>query len=151
MLCQRLGLEFSPAMIDYGQQASSEWRLGDHNSVYQYSRPVAQKAEEWTLALGDPQVWRLADDYLEHVGCDTVTRLGYKYAQLRETLDAGCPQPLQLRFTVSLTHLLDKPAERRSLWELYSLRLVRSLYRRGVAGTAARVAREWTRPEQPGK
>ena len=138
-------------MIDYGQQVSSEWRLGDHNSVYQYSRPVAQKAEEWTLALGDPQVWRLADDYLEFLGCDAVTQLGYIYAQLRETLAGRRPQPLQLRFTVSLARLLDKPADRRSVWERSSLSLVRSLYRRGVAGTATRVARQWSRPEKPGK
>ena len=65
-ICSWLGLQFSSEMIDYGRAKDQPvWRYGDQNKVYQDTKPDSQNLDKWIMALDNPQVWRIVNDYLE--------------------------------------------------------------------------------------
>lgn len=141
-LCQGMGVDFVPEMIEYGRQpAIPRWSLGDQKSVYQYTRPVPQYAEEWVRALENPQVWRLASDYLHVLGRETVEQMGYSWVALEETLETRRAGRFSRWFTFSMAWLMKKPPEERRWWERNMLRLTRSLRRQGGWGTVITVLR----------
>jgi hypothetical protein len=135
-ICEGLALDFAPEMLEYGQHDLPKWRLGDQEGVYRQMRPVAQSVEKWLEALDDPQVWRLARDYLQVLGPATIRRLGYIYGEMRQALADRRPGPLARWRTLSLAWLMQKPAQERSLWTRGLVWLLRSLQRDGVWHTA---------------
>lgn len=150
-ICGRLGVDFVPEMIKYGRHNLPRWHFGDQEAVYQFMRPVLQNAEKWVQALDDRQVWRLANEYLQLLGQETVQQMGYAYGELRQILRAHEPHRVHLWFTFSLAWLLEKPIEDRRRWIRGIVRLKRSLQRRGIVGTAVaggrRVVHALSNPE----
>jgi len=139
-VCQHLQLEFHPQMVDYGRHGQAAWPLGDPQTVYQHSRPAAHYADRWLTSIQDPQVWRLAKDYLGALGPTLIHRLGYSYADLERSL--GANQPGRTKFTVSLSWLLAKLATQRTGIEHARLRLLRSLQTQGTGATAVKVVKQ---------
>jgi hypothetical protein len=90
--CSKIGVEYDPAMIDYGRTDLPVWEFGDKKSVYKGGRPNAANAERWTADLADAQVWRLCDEYLRGLGRGTIEAMGYSFDALRKTLDAHRPR-----------------------------------------------------------
>ena len=111
-LCERLHLEFLPEMIEYGRSGNPGWKLGDPTGVGQRSRPDASRASGWAKALSDPQVWRLAHDYLELLGPSTLNDLGYDYEGLWEEIQRHRISDLRLLATLPLSWALGLPAKR---------------------------------------
>lgn len=140
-ICDRLGVDFVPEMVEYGHHSFTRWRFGDQESIYKHSRPTSQNAEKWVQSLDDPQVWRLAYDYLRLLGRETVEQMGYPYERLRQVLEEQRPHRFRLIFTFSLAWLLRKPPEERKRWERNMVRLMRSLQRHGIGGTAVAAVR----------
>ncbi len=133
-LCNKLEIDFDPAMIEYGHHTLPHWTLGD-TKVYNHARPIAQVAEEWIETIADPQAWRLANRYLDLLGQRTVEQMGYSYRELRQTLETHRPHRMQLCFTFSLDWWLKKPAQERTKWEYRAVRLAHELRWRGFAST----------------
>ncbi len=140
-ICSRMGIDFVPEMIEYGDQDISRWRFGDQEGVYQHSRPVLKNVEKWEQALDNPQVWRLARDYLKLIGKEIIEKMGYSYEELRQVLEAHRPSRVRLWFTFSLAWLLKRPLEEHKKWMRGIVRLRMSLRRRGIWGTTVAVAR----------
>jgi hypothetical protein len=93
-LCQHLGLEFEPAMLDYGAQPAFKGRYGDPAGVDRHTRPTTASLDRW-LELGRSRQGRhLARAYLEGLGPETVARMGYDAGQLLARLEA---EPLEGR------------------------------------------------------
>lgn len=107
-VCQQIGVEFLPEMIHYGESDAPAWRFGDKKSVYENTKPDAQYLEKWTTALKTPQVWRLVHDYLQLLGPETLTAMGYSYEELEQTVETYRPAALSQRFTFSLTSAIRK-------------------------------------------
>jgi hypothetical protein len=128
-VCEWLGVDFVPEMIEYGRHDLPRWDLGDPGDVYSHTRPVRERADRWVQMLDDSQVWRLASDYLRLLGPETVQRMGYSFEDMRRVLEASRPCRFRLWLTVPLAWLLDSPME------VFRQR-ARSLLRRGVSGTA---------------
>lgn len=96
-ICQGIGIKFYPEMIEYGVSNSIKWRFGDKGLVYEKTRPDSDNVDKWILSLKNPQIWQAASDYLELLGDEIVTQMGYSYEELRETLDVN--RPLRLDFS----------------------------------------------------
>jgi hypothetical protein len=95
-ICQAMKLKFSPAMIEYGIGNSMPWKFGDQKLVYQRTRPDPQNSDQWISSLKDPQIWQTANDYLEFLGHEVISQMGYSYQDLRKTLDTNRPQETDL-------------------------------------------------------
>lgn len=116
IICDALGLKVFPSMVNYGDNDLPRWSLGDQK-VYQFKRPDPKKANAWIQALDDPMTWRLAKDYLDFLGRDTVTQMGYSYGDLDRIIQTHRPQGPFRRVTAPIMWLLKRPPEDRSVWE----------------------------------
>ena len=105
-ICHWLGISFLPHLIDYGNNGLSKFPIGDPAGVYNHSRPAGDRAEAWQQKLDDPQVWRLASDYLEFLGPAILTRMGYRHEELRFTLDQHRPNRARLAMTLPLSYIM---------------------------------------------
>lgn len=138
-ICDRLGINLTPGMIEYGND-KPDWRFGDHKEIHKHTRPTPENVDKWIQAVKDPQIWRLTSEYLELLGLETVEQMGYNYQELRGVLDGRQPHGSHLRLTFPLAWLLDKPQDERRRWERDSIRLIRSLQRHGFQGAASALA-----------
>jgi hypothetical protein len=136
-ICEGLGIDFRPDMIEYGRGGVERWVLGDPRGVYQHSRPMAENADKWAASLRDPQLWRLVHDYLKWLGPEQVDRMGYSYLELSATVDAARPPRRRLWFTFSLATVTERcPTARRHL--LGTIQRVRNaVLRHGLVGATA--------------
>jgi hypothetical protein len=141
-ICRKLNVKFTVEMIEYSRHDLPRWRLGDQQEIYQHTRPVSQNAAKWVQALEDPQVWRLASDYLQFLGQETVAQMGYPYEQLSQVLEVHRPSSARLWLTSPLARLIEKPIEERKWWERDAMQLKRSARRRGIRRTMGRAARK---------
>jgi len=91
-ICMTMGLEFVPAMIEYGAQNSAKWRFGDQKLVYNKTRPDPENLDKWISSLQNPHIWQAANDYLQFLGHELVYRMGYSYRELRKILDDHQPK-----------------------------------------------------------
>jgi hypothetical protein len=128
-LCDWLGISFVPEMLNYSRTKwSPEERRGGDVKIYMHQRPNADSIHAWRKALGDPQFWRAAQDYLELLGPDLISRMGYDSGELVQILAES--KPRSLRATTSLHNLLTP--EDRYVW---LERLLNSLRSRGMRET----------------
>jgi hypothetical protein len=135
-VCESLGVDFRPDMIDYGNQDVPKWHFGDQEGVHRHRRPVLAKEEKWILALGNPQVWRLTNDYLQYLGPETINRLGYSSQDLQQTVANHRPSRIRLSLTLSLGWFFNKRL-------LIVSEQLRSLRQRGIRATTAAAARKF--------
>jgi hypothetical protein len=132
-ICEKLGVPFVSEIIEYGSKDIPRWHYGD-KKVYHYTQPASQNAEKWIQALSAPKVWRLANDYLQLLGKETIEQMGYSYEELQQIIEAHQPHWIRLWFTFSLVWLLKKPVEERKSWQRGIVRLIKSLRQRGIGG-----------------
>jgi hypothetical protein len=134
-ICDSLQIEFAPEILDYGQHGLPYWSLGDQQGVYEQTRPSALGADKWINALDDPQIWRLARDYLHALGPLTVERMGYSYQEMCQVLDARHPSKIKQQLTFSLDWLLEKPIKERGWCARSTVWLTAALRERGTKST----------------
>jgi hypothetical protein len=134
-ICRLLGEDFTSEMIEAGPENLPHWHYGDQTDVYRHTSPVKENAQKWVKALGEPQFWRVADDYLKHLGRETVAEMGYDYALLQSALDEHRPNRTRLWLTSALDWYLEEQLEKRPRWRRGVARLKHSL-RRQTASNA---------------
>ena len=92
-LCNRLGLDYHPAMLDYGKRPRPEGEWGDPTGIDRHGRAATESLERWLDLGSDSQTRHFAESYLQALGPDLLTDLGYDYAELSAKLNAvPCPQ-----------------------------------------------------------
>lgn len=133
-ICEKLQLEFEPTMINYGDHGLPHWRFGDQKEVYQHTQPTYQSTEKWVHAIDDPQTWRLASDYLQLLGKETVERMGYSYESLWRVLQVHRPHRIRQWITFPMTRLVKKPATQYSRLTRSFLLLAGLISRQGIRG-----------------
>lgn len=141
-LCARLGLDFAAEMIEYGEGDSPSWRFGDQLGVRQHTRPEPAAAEKWTQDIENPQIWRLARDYLMFLGQDVLDEMGYAYDDLWRELSDSRPSTIRLVFTWPLWMLVHglNLSQYGQVAEQRADRVVASLRRHGLTPTCRRIA-----------
>lgn len=107
-ICENLKLGFNSEIISYGKNKIRRWRLGDQESVYENIGPTVESVDKWKNNLDNAQIWRLLNDYLQMLGEELITGLGYSYNELSGILEGKKPNIIALSFTKSLQSLLKK-------------------------------------------
>lgn len=105
-ICDQIGLQYLPEMLDYATESPHRWRLGNQDTVYENRAPAAGIALRWRQELAIPQRWRLARGYLESLGSEVFGSLGYSFGEATELLERHKPPILRRRLTVSLSHAM---------------------------------------------
>lgn len=139
-ICAQLDIPFLPDIINYNANYFFKSAFGDKKSINQHTQPNSLNLERWIIDLQDPQVWRLADDYLEFLGSDTIQAMGYSYDELKQILDKNRPSPFHLRLTFSLFDFLDKN-ESPALWKQNITNFNRFLKKHGIRATLSHIVK----------
>lgn len=101
-ICDCLGVEFEPGMVDYGEQAGGQRQdargLGDPMTVAKEKRPTTRSIGKWTRALqGAPERIAQSQEILARLADADLTAWGYDRAELAAELaaidPAGSPPP----------------------------------------------------------
>lgn len=87
-ICRRLGLDFLPAMIEYGQRPKPEGEMGDPTGIDRQTRPSAEHLDRWLEMGRDRQTRNFAEGYLQALGPDLLRTLGYDQAEMQTRLSA---------------------------------------------------------------
>jgi hypothetical protein len=95
-MCTYLGVDFRFDMLQYDCPKPGDWLNGDPLGIYQSKTPVQKSVDKWIGELKDGQFWQLANDYLELLGQDVLTSLGYSYKELHQILAEHRPDSDQL-------------------------------------------------------
>jgi len=125
LVCEELGLDFLPDMIDYGRQEDPNWRFGDQGTIKKSYRPVAENDDAWQKELAAPQIWRFARDYLRQLGPQTIADLGYDADEISNIIADYTPRRSRLKFTSGLDDVINGTPSR---W--FSTRLKWRAFRR---------------------
>ena len=85
-LCEYLNLDFHEPMLDYSSTPKVVGRYNDPTGIGQHTKPSTGSVEKWKNMVDDDQSLYFAQRYLESLGEHTITRLGYDYHELFQTL-----------------------------------------------------------------
>lgn len=89
-LCEALGIEFLPKMLDYNDHGLPRWNLGDQ-FIYKQQNPESAQADAWRARMRQPLVWKVCCEYLALLGKDVVMSMGYSYEELEKDLHEAYP------------------------------------------------------------
>jgi len=137
-ICDCLGIEFEPGMVDYGEQAGGQRQdargLGDPMTVAKEKRPTTRSIGKWTQALlGAPERIAQSQEILARLADDDLRAWGYDRAELAGELasidPAGTPPPAPklTRYTLERKAMVvGRRMIRGSAFLQRTLRLIRS-------------------------
>lgn len=143
-ICRNLGLEFVEDIVDYGTFDEQYWLHGDKSKIWKLGKPDPQNIEKWVENINEPQVWRLANDYLFLLGDNTVTQMGYSFDNLREKLLDFRPHSFRLWFTFPMWLYLNALdlTERCTIFERRLDRIIELLRDVGIKNTIREITNE---------
>lgn len=95
-VCEFLGIEFDPGIVDYGKRGSAETSargLGDPVTVAKETRPTTASVDKWVKGL-ETDAGRLAQcrEIAAHLTDPDLATLGYDGPELRSALSAIAPR-----------------------------------------------------------
>lgn len=86
LVCRHLDLAYDPEMIVYGRAKELEKGMGDHTNIDRFDRPVVHSLKKWQALAQRPQSRHFALKYLNALGPDLLSRMGYSHGQMLATL-----------------------------------------------------------------
>ena len=90
-ICNHIGLDFEEEMIDYQSRIGVlPGKLVDPKSIHKHGTAVDDYLEAWKKSLKTNQDKTIAKGFMEHLGKDLVSKLGYSYDETVNYLDANC-------------------------------------------------------------
>ena len=87
-LCLYLDLDYKDSMLDYSGTPQPVGRFNDPTGINQHTRPSTGSVDKWKGMINDDQARFFARSYLDHLGEETITRLGYDYREIYQELHA---------------------------------------------------------------
>ena len=87
-VCAHVGLPFEEGMLTYGEHAPPQGRMGDPRDIHRHARPSRDSLEKWRRIARHRQTRHFAEAYLDALGDDLLTALGYPPRELRAALEA---------------------------------------------------------------
>lgn len=119
-ICDRLQIDFLPDAIAYKTDSSPQKGFGykdQKTSAYQSGKPNSQNTDKWIEELKDPQLWRLANDYLAILGRDAIAQMGYCYDTLQQQVDSQRPSRYQQWQTLPFSWFLNPSTSKFQKWK----------------------------------
>jgi hypothetical protein len=85
-ICDYLGLDFRPSMLDYADRPAPRGVMNDPVGVHRHTRAETASLDKWRALGRDEQPLAFAASYLDALGADTLARMGYPRAGLDAAL-----------------------------------------------------------------
>lgn len=86
-ICRHLDIEFKANMLEYGDRPAPLGRMNDPVGIHQHSRPNVSGMDKWRKLGHNTQHRHFALSYLDELGTETITALGYDPQSLRSELE----------------------------------------------------------------
>lgn len=86
-LCGFLGIEFDASMLDYSDTPAPKGRMNDPVGIHKHTGVSSGSLEKWKELGADGQTRHFALQYLDALGDETISDLGYDAADLRAQID----------------------------------------------------------------
>lgn len=93
-VCAGLDLSFDPQMLDYADTPAPRGVMNDPVGVHRHRTPSAASLDKWQQLGADPQARHFALAYLDALGPDVLSGLGYPVDTLRTAIER---QPVAVR------------------------------------------------------
>ncbi len=88
-LCEFLGIEFDPGMLDYSDTPAPVGRMNDPVGIHRHTAPSPASLEKWKELGRDAQLREFALGYLDALGGSVIADLGYDPAELRAEIEGS--------------------------------------------------------------
>ncbi len=85
-ILSRFGIPFEQAMLEY-RNPETNWNLGDQQTVNKFSSVQTDNLNAWINHLEDPILWNLCAAYLNSLGQELYSSLGYTFQASKEILE----------------------------------------------------------------
>lgn len=85
-LCARLGIPYHETMLNYDRTPKPIGSMNDPVGIDQHSRPSSASVDKWKRMADDPQARHFAQAYLDALGREVITSLGYSFDDIRACL-----------------------------------------------------------------
>lgn len=125
-LCDYLGIDMQPSMVDYAGTPAPKGGMNDPVGVHRHSRPKSDSSDNWKKLADNPQYLHFAHEYLNAIGQLTLSRLGYDLSGLKQALG---PAPDVSRASIYPWTLAMRPWTEWNLGERYRAELYESFQR----------------------
>lgn len=86
-LCAFLGIDFDSSMLDYSDTPAPVGKMNDPVGIHRHTRPSTASLDKWKELGGNAQLRSFALAYLDALGEETITGLGYDPSQLRGEIE----------------------------------------------------------------
>lgn len=106
-ICSKLGVTYQPGMVDYSDSEPVKGFMQDRTGIHQHTKPSETRIESWRQLLADRTQLHYAQSYLDALGSDIVTRLGYPYSELYAAVTEAAGRTrgrIRLPWRVALLH-----------------------------------------------
>jgi hypothetical protein len=90
-LCQRLGLDYHPGMIEYVNTPAPKGVANDPCGIHKHKRPTTESIDRWKAMAGDPQLRLFVEGYLAALGHDLLAEMGYPGEEIEAVLKETAP------------------------------------------------------------
>ena len=84
-ICLFLGIQYSENMLEYGGRLNTEWKFGDQVGIRTSTRPNSEAVDKWKDGFKQPQDKLLAFSYIESLGEQLITNMGYDYNRVKSS------------------------------------------------------------------
>jgi len=85
-ICNEIGIPFYENILNYGLYPAPNGRFGDSIGVYKHNRPVSDSIDKWLKNLATPDLIKFAHEYLDMLGSDVLSNMGYSYEEIKNKL-----------------------------------------------------------------
>ncbi len=106
-LCAFLNINYEPEMINYDNSMGINWKFGDQATVREKNKADASHAHKWTENLYNPQMWRCTNDYINQLGAQIISKMGYSSDEIIDILEKHKPNLDIDKHSIQLNILLN--------------------------------------------
>lgn len=116
-----IGLESPLNMTSYDTSNLPRKGFGYNaqKEIFNQGKPVVDNLNKWVSELKNHQAWRVADDYIQLLGKDTINQMGYSYEEIQGLINDNRPHWFNLLRTVPMKFLISRPEEYKWEYQFY--------------------------------
>lgn len=106
-LCIFLEIDYYDKMIEYGKNNVVKWEFGDQKTINERERPDSSNENNWISGLKRIQFWRVVNDYIDILGSETISEMGYSFDEILDILIKNKPKGNIDQKSMPLSSFLD--------------------------------------------
>lgn len=104
-ICRFIGIEFTNNMLEYEERLDLSWKFGDKAGLHNATNPVPISINKWKQGFDTPESASFAISYLESLGPEMLSELGYDYNDINDSIQL--PPDFRTDKTLSFSEVMD--------------------------------------------